>query len=184
MIYIILEQFTDKYFIPRILIRICSWKRPFNACIPQKHILARWSTIHSLLRYFLILEINIWTSRLIPCFGYHLQTLDDAFNREADENTKDALTRVVVTQVDTNIQKIKEDYHNKYGVHISDKIDEEVNGNYKDFLLTLLSRENWSHITDSVCLEFTIFEFLLLDILCLYEYRVFCTIFMLENKYI
>lgn len=92
------------------------------------------------------LDTDLCLKETVQCLctpeTYFSKTLDDAFNREADENTKDALTRVIITQVDANIQKIKEDYHNKYGVQISDKIDEEVNGNYKDFLLTLLARES------------------------------------------
>lgn len=69
-----------------------------------------------------------------------LQALDEALKSGADEKTKDALTRVIVTRADVDIQKIKEEYHRKYGVHISDKIEDIVNGNYKDFLLTLLAR--------------------------------------------
>ncbi|XP_074324098.1 annexin D4 [Apium graveolens] len=92
------------------------------------------------------LDTDLFLKETVQCLctpeTYFSKTLDGAFNGEADEDTKDALTRVIVTQVDTNMQKIKEDYHNKYGVQISDKIAEEVNGNYKDFLLTLLSRES------------------------------------------
>ncbi|WOH14739.1 hypothetical protein DCAR_0934261 [Daucus carota subsp. sativus] len=72
--------------------------------------------------------------------AYFSKALDDALNGEAEEHTKDALTRVIVTQADANLQKITEEYHHKYRVNISDKIDEEVNGNYKDFLLTVLAR--------------------------------------------
>lgn len=72
-----------------------------------------------------------------------LQVLDVSLKSGADEKAKNALTRVIVTRADVDIPKIKEEYKNKYGVHVTEAIEEKVNGNYKDFLLTLLARGDW-----------------------------------------
>lgn len=54
--------------------------------------------------------------------------------------TKKALTRVIVTRADTDMKEIKEEYNKQYGVSLSEKIEDTSNGNYKDFLLTLIAR--------------------------------------------
>lgn len=90
------------------------------------------------------LDTELILKETVECLSspetYFSKALDEALKSSADEKTKDALTRVIVTRADVDIQKIKEEYHRKYGVHILDKIEDIVNGNYKDFLLTLLAR--------------------------------------------
>ncbi|KAF9596871.1 hypothetical protein IFM89_013919 [Coptis chinensis] len=73
---------------------------------------------------------------------YFSKILDMALNVKADEHTKDALTRVVVTRADTDMKEINEEYQKLYGIPLSQKIEEKTNGNYKDFLLTLVARGN------------------------------------------
>ncbi|KAF8398265.1 hypothetical protein HHK36_017192 [Tetracentron sinense] len=73
---------------------------------------------------------------------FAFQVLEMALKGGVDENTKEALTRVIVTQADGGMKEIKEEYHKQYGVSLSQKIQETTYGNYKDFLLTLVARGN------------------------------------------
>ena len=68
------------------------------------------------------------------------QVLDAALRVNADKNTKKALTRVIVTRADEDMKEIKDEYNNLYGVYLSQKLEDTTNGNYKDFLLTLVAR--------------------------------------------
>jgi len=60
----------------------------------------------------------------------------------AHKNTKKGLTRVIVTRADVDMKEIKEEYMNLFGVSLSKKIEEKANGNYRDFLVTLITRDN------------------------------------------
>ncbi|KAK3032731.1 hypothetical protein RJ639_036915 [Escallonia herrerae] len=72
---------------------------------------------------------------------YFSTVLDSALKDGADETTREALTRVIVTEANNvDMKKIKEEYHQKYGVDLSEKISDVANGNYRDFLLTLVAR--------------------------------------------
>ncbi|XP_010247046.1 PREDICTED: annexin D4-like isoform X2 [Nelumbo nucifera] len=68
------------------------------------------------------------------------EILASALKGSADEKNKQALTRVIVTQADSYMKEISEEYHKQHGVSLSQKIEETTNGNYKDFLLTLVAR--------------------------------------------
>lgn len=72
---------------------------------------------------------------------YFSEALDVALKKGADEFTQQALTRVIVCQADVNMKEIKDAYHQKYGVQLTQKIEETAQGNYKDLLLTLLARD-------------------------------------------
>lgn len=72
---------------------------------------------------------------------YFSKVLDKSLNVEADEYTKDALTRVIVTRADTDMKGIKEEYQKVYGVSLAHRIESRTFGNYKEFLLTLVARE-------------------------------------------
>uniref|UniRef100_A0A7C8ZVB8 Peroxidase n=1 Tax=Opuntia streptacantha TaxID=393608 RepID=A0A7C8ZVB8_OPUST len=72
---------------------------------------------------------------------YFSEALDAALKKGADEFTQQALTRVIVCQADVNMKEIKDAYHQRYGVQLSQKIEETAQGNYKDLLLTLLARD-------------------------------------------
>ena len=73
-------------------------------------------------------------------FNSFPQVLEEALRNDVDKNTKKGLTRVIVTRADTDMKQIKEEYQNQYGVSLSSKIEKTANGNYKDFLLTLVAR--------------------------------------------
>lgn len=68
------------------------------------------------------------------------KVLDTTLEKDVDKMTKKALTRVIVTRADTDMKEIKEEYNKQYGVSLSEKIEDTSNGNYKDFLLTLIAR--------------------------------------------
>lgn len=72
---------------------------------------------------------------------YFSKVLDKSLNLEADEYTKDALTRVIVTRADSDMEGIKEEYQRVYGVSLTKRIESTASGNYKDFLFSLLARE-------------------------------------------
>lgn len=61
--------------------------------------------------------------------------------KESDHNTKKALTRVIVSRADVDMKEIKEEYNSLYGVPLTQKIEDNANGNYKDFLLSLITRD-------------------------------------------
>ncbi|KAF8043050.1 hypothetical protein BT93_A1404 [Corymbia citriodora subsp. variegata] len=71
---------------------------------------------------------------------YFSQVLDLALRTDADKSTKKALTRVIVTRADVDVKEIDEEYNKMYGVHLTKKIEDTANGNYKDFLLTLIAK--------------------------------------------
>lgn len=66
--------------------------------------------------------------------------LDAALKSDVEKNTKKGLTRVIVTRADVDMKLIKEEFHNLFGDSLSKKIEATANGNYKDFLLTLIAR--------------------------------------------
>ncbi|XP_057512730.1 annexin D4-like isoform X1 [Actinidia eriantha] len=72
--------------------------------------------------------------------AYFIKVLDAAMNPVADENTKEGLTRVLVTRADVDMKLITEEYHKQNGVTLTQKIEQMVKGNFKEFLLTLLAR--------------------------------------------
>lgn len=73
---------------------------------------------------------------------YFTKVLDAALKKNADNKAKKALTRVIVTQADTGIKPIREEFQHQYGVALSKKIEDTASGNYKDFLLALVGKEN------------------------------------------
>jgi len=71
---------------------------------------------------------------------YFSKVLEAAMADGADENTREGLTRVVVTRADVDMKSIEEEYHSKYGVTLTQRIEATTNGNFKDILLTLIAR--------------------------------------------
>ncbi|PRQ55141.1 putative annexin [Rosa chinensis] len=90
------------------------------------------------------LDVALRLKETVQCLctpqTYFSKVLELALRNDVDKNTKKGLTRVIVTRADTDMKEIKEDYENQYGVSLSNKIEETANGNYKDFLLTLVAR--------------------------------------------
>ncbi|CAI9102842.1 OLC1v1001190C1 [Oldenlandia corymbosa var. corymbosa] len=74
--------------------------------------------------------------------AYFSEVLDGAIRGIEDGNyAKESLTRVIVTRADADLKVIKEVYKERCGVSLPDKIEEIANGNFKNFLLTLIARE-------------------------------------------
>ncbi|XP_073146371.1 annexin D4 isoform X2 [Henckelia pumila] len=71
---------------------------------------------------------------------YFTKILGESLKHDADEARKDAVTRVIVTRADHDMKQIKEEYSEKYGGNLANKIEDVANGSYKDFLLTLIAR--------------------------------------------
>ncbi|KAK4430575.1 Annexin D2 [Sesamum alatum] len=53
-----------------------------------------------------------------------------------------ALTRVIVTQAEVNLQRIKEEYHKRNSVTLAHAIAGDTSGDYEKFLLALVGNEN------------------------------------------
>ncbi|PON60078.1 Annexin, partial [Parasponia andersonii] len=73
---------------------------------------------------------------------YFAKVLDAALKNDADKKVKKALTRVITTRADIDIKQIIDEFQIQYGVALTTKIQETANGNYKDFLLTLVAKGN------------------------------------------
>ncbi|KAA8537313.1 hypothetical protein F0562_027000 [Nyssa sinensis] len=92
------------------------------------------------------LDVDLSLNTTMQCLCtpqiYFSKVLDAAMKNGVDEHPKEALTRVIVTRADVDMKEIKEEYHKQYGVALSKKIEDIANGNFKDFLLTLVARGN------------------------------------------
>ncbi|CAN6835385.1 hypothetical protein F2Q70_00028568 [Brassica cretica] len=75
---------------------------------------------------------------------YFSKILNASLNKDADKGTKKWLTRVFVTRADHSdeMKDIAEEYNQRYGETLAQNIQEKIRGNYRDFLLTLLSKSN------------------------------------------
>lgn len=76
------------------------------------------------------------------------QVLDSALKIDAHKSTKKAVTRIAVTRADVDIKEINEEFNRIYGVSLTERIEQTANGNYKDLLLTLISKGAWSRGID------------------------------------
>ncbi|CDP17930.1 unnamed protein product [Coffea canephora] len=75
--------------------------------------------------------------------AYFSKILDASLRTDVDEAARDSVTRVILTRADVDIKQIKEEFQHKFsGVSLSKRIEEVANGNYRDFLLALVSKEN------------------------------------------
>eukprot|EP00261_Vitis_vinifera_P016732 XP_010646005.1 PREDICTED: annexin D4 [Vitis vinifera] len=72
--------------------------------------------------------------------SYFSKVLNNAFKDDADENTKEALTRVIMTWSNVDMKEIIEEFDKQYKVPLTQKIEDVALGNYKDFLVSLIRR--------------------------------------------
>ncbi|RVW67017.1 Annexin D4 [Vitis vinifera] len=72
--------------------------------------------------------------------AYFSKVLNNAFKDDADENTKEALTRVIMTRSNVDMKEIIEEFDKQYKVPLTQKIEDVALGNYKDFLVSLIRR--------------------------------------------
>ncbi|KAJ4711503.1 putative Annexin [Melia azedarach] len=90
------------------------------------------------------LDVDLILQAAVECLctphTYFTKVLDAALKHDAHKHTKKALTRVVVARADTDIKEITAEYQKIYGVPLTQKIEETVNGSYKEFLLTLIAK--------------------------------------------
>ncbi|XAR54449.1 hypothetical protein NMG60_11029580 [Bertholletia excelsa] len=71
---------------------------------------------------------------------YYEKVVRDALiKRGTDE---DALTRVVVTRAEKDLQEIKDLYYRRNSITLNKAVAKETSGDYKTFLLTLLGKED------------------------------------------
>ncbi|XP_052193074.1 annexin D4-like [Diospyros lotus] len=75
-------------------------------------------------------------------YPYFVKVLSAAMNHGADENTKEGLTRVIVTQADADMKRIKKEYKKQNQLELYEKIEQITKGSFKDFLLALLARDS------------------------------------------
>ncbi|KAK4411669.1 Annexin D7 [Sesamum angolense] len=71
---------------------------------------------------------------------YYEKTLRLAINGLGTDEW--ALTRVIVTQAEVNLQRIKEEYHKRNSVTLVHAITGDTSGDYEKFLLALVGKEN------------------------------------------
>ncbi|KAL2461150.1 Annexin D4 [Abeliophyllum distichum] len=90
------------------------------------------------------LEGDLYLQETVQCLckpqAYFSKVLDASMRPDVDEIKKEAVTRIIVTRADVDMKQIKEEYNHKYGVSLPNKIEDVANGNYRDFLLTLVAR--------------------------------------------
>ena len=55
---------------------------------------------------------------------------------------EDALTRVIVSRAEKDLKDIKELYYKRNSVHLEQAVAKETSGDYENFLLTLLGKED------------------------------------------
>ncbi|XP_034703657.1 annexin D4-like [Vitis riparia] len=72
--------------------------------------------------------------------AYFSKVLNDAFKDDVDKNTKEALTRVIVTRSNVDMKEIIEEFDKQYKIPLNQKIEDVAIGNYKDFLVSLIRR--------------------------------------------
>ncbi|CAI0560238.1 unnamed protein product [Linum tenue] len=72
------------------------------------------------------------------------QLVDEALKNGAEENAKKGLTRVIVTRADLDMKETETTFNNLYGATLAHRVEEATNGNYKDLLLTLITRDQTS----------------------------------------
>ncbi|KAI4323525.1 hypothetical protein L6164_023122 [Bauhinia variegata] len=72
---------------------------------------------------------------------YFEKVLRNAILKRAGED-EDAVTRVVVTRAERDLEEIKDLYYKRNSVFIEQDVSKELSGDYKKFILTLLGKEN------------------------------------------
>ncbi|KAK7314222.1 hypothetical protein VNO77_39435 [Canavalia gladiata] len=71
---------------------------------------------------------------------YYEKVLRHAIKRIGTD--EDALTRVVVTRAEKDLRDIKELYYKRNSVHLENDVAKEISGDYKNFILTLLGKQD------------------------------------------
>ncbi|XP_028769992.1 annexin-like protein RJ4 isoform X1 [Neltuma alba] len=80
----------------------------------------------------------------IRCFNDHTKYYEKVV-RNAIKKTgtdEDALTRVIVSRAEKDMREIKELYYKRNSVHLEQAVAKDISGDYKNFLLALLGKED------------------------------------------
>ncbi|KAI3462066.1 hypothetical protein Pfo_018729 [Paulownia fortunei] len=138
------EKISDKAYVDEELIRILTTrgKAQLNATLNQYNdhfgnAISKDLKADPKDEYLTFLRATI---KCLTCpEKYYEKTLRLAINRlGTDEN---ALTRVVVTQAEVNMQRIKEEYHKRNSVSLERAIAGDTSGDYEKFRLALVGHE-------------------------------------------
>lgn len=68
--------------------------------------------------------------------------MHESLKANVDESAKDSVTRIILTRADVDMKYIKDEYQRKFGVPLTKHIEEAANGNYKDLLLGLITKDD------------------------------------------
>jgi hypothetical protein len=71
---------------------------------------------------------------------YFSEVIGRAFSDDADRQAKAALTRVLVSRADTDMEDIKDAYARQYGAKLADAVAKNTHGHYKDALLAIIGK--------------------------------------------
>lgn len=70
---------------------------------------------------------------------YFSKLINQALQDGADKNTKEALSRVVVSRSEIDMMEIRDEYHKHYGTPLEDAIAARTHGNFRDSLISMVS---------------------------------------------
>lgn len=71
---------------------------------------------------------------------YFSEVIHRAFSDDADRQAKAALTRVLVSRADTDMEDIKDAYTRQYGTKLADAVAKNTHGHYKEALLAIIGK--------------------------------------------
>ncbi|KAF3326181.1 annexin D4-like protein [Carex littledalei] len=90
------------------------------------------------------LGANLCLQETVKCIDrpakYFSEAINNAFKEGADKQSKIALTRVIISRADVDMEVIKETYHKQFGIKLEDMITKNTHGHYKDALLSLVGK--------------------------------------------
>lgn len=82
---------------------------------------------------------------IIKCICYPAKYFCKVLRISLDQSEYAALTRVMVTRAEVDMEEIKAIYQEKYGIQLEQAICKQTSGRYRDFLLQLACWEATSH---------------------------------------
>ncbi|KAK6928865.1 Annexin repeat, partial [Dillenia turbinata] len=85
------------------------------------------------------LDVDTCLEEMVECL-YAPQTYFSRIKRWCSEGAKRTLIRVIVTSVEVDMNKIKEEYNNVYRVFLFETIECKAQGNFKNLFFTLVGK--------------------------------------------
>lgn len=71
---------------------------------------------------------------------FFAEVIGRALRGDADKQAKAALTRVVVSRADVDMEEMKETYAKQHGAKLADAVAKNTHGHYKDALLAMIGK--------------------------------------------